>query len=166
MNADVFKQIFLPYHKKMYRIAFRMVGNQADAEDIVQETYIKLWKKKNEIASIENTEGFAIAVLKNTCLDFLRKMKPEIVDLSIVIQEFSSLENQLENQEKLRQVEIIVKQLPKRHQQLIYLKHYKNLSDKEIEEITGLKPGNIKTIISRARKTIKEQFSIIYKNET
>ena len=164
MNADVFKQLFLPHHKKMYRIAFRMVENQHDAEDIVQETYIKLWKKRNELAHIENTESFAIAVLKNTCLDFLRKMKPEIVELSALNQEFS-LSEQIENNEKLQHVEAIVKQLPERQQQLIRLKHYEDFSDKEIEKITGLKTGNIKMIISRARKTIKEQFSTLYKNE-
>lgn len=165
MNADVFKQIFLPYHQKMYRIAYRMVENQPDAEDIVQETYIKLWKKRNELEHIENTESFAIAVLKNTCLDFLRKMKPETVELSALNQEFN-LSEQIENNEKLQYIESIVKQLPERQQQLIRLKHYENFSDKEIEKITGLKTGNIKVIISRARKTIKEQFSILYKNET
>ena len=165
MNADVFKQIFLPYHQKMYRIAYRMVENQPDAEDIVQEAYIKLWKKRNEIAHIENTESFAVAVLKNTCLDFLRKMKPEIVDLSVLNQEFSLSENEIENKEKLQHIETIVKQLPERQQQIIYLKHYQDLSTKEIEKITGLKTENIKTILWRTRKTIKEQVEKLYKNE-
>ena len=91
-------------------------------------------------------------------MDFLRKMKPETVNLSALNQEFDLLETQIEDKEKLQCVETIVKQLPERQQQLIRLKHYEELSDKEIEKITGLKTGNIKVIISRARKTIKEQF--------
>ena len=163
MNADVFKKIYLPYHKKLYRIAYRMVENQPDAEDIVQETYIKLWQKRNDTDEIENTESFAVAVLKNTCLDFLRKMKPEIVDLTALNQKAGFLETEIEDKEKLEYVETIVKQLPEQQQQLIRLRHYEDLSVKEIEERTGLKTGNIKVIISRARKTIKEQFLKLYK---
>jgi len=165
MNADVFKKIYLPYHKKLYRIAYRMVENQPDAEDIVQETYIKLWQKRNDTDEIENTESFAVAVLKNTCLDFLRKMKPEIVDLTALNQKAGFLETEIEDKEKLEYVETIVKQLPEQQQQLIRLRHYEDLSVKEIEERTGLKTGNIKVIISRARKTIKEQFFKLYKYE-
>jgi len=166
MNADVFKDIFLPYHKKLYRIAYRMVENQPDAEDIVQETYIKLWQKRDDTKHIENTESFAVAVLKNTCLDFLRKMKPETVELSVLSQQVGFLETQIEDKEKLQYIETIVQQLPERQQQLIRLKHYKELSDKEIEELTGLQTGNIKVIISRARKTIKEQFLRLYEYGT
>ncbi len=164
MNADIFKKIFLPYHKKLYGIAYRMVENQPDAEDIVQETYIKLWQKRNDTEQIENMESFAVAVLKNTCLDFLRKMKPETVELSVLSQKIGFLETQIEDREKLQYVEAIVKQLPERQQQLIRLKHYKELSDKEIEKLTGLKTGNIKVIISRARKTIKEQILKLYEH--
>lgn len=163
MNADIFKKIFLPYHKKLYRIAYKMFENQEDAEDMVQETYIKLWQKRDKIEFIENTEGFAVTVLKNTCLDFLRKTKPEIVELSAINQKNSLLETQIENEEKLRYIENIVTQLPERQQQLIRLKHYEELSDKEIEKITGLKTGNIKMILSRTRKTIKKLYQKIEK---
>ena len=159
MNADVFKQIFLPYHKKMYRIAYRMVENQADADDIVQETYIKLWQNRDRTDDLENTESFAIAVLKNTCLDFLKKAKPEMVDLSALNYETDSLETQIDDRDTLQQVETVIKQLPEQQQRVIRLKHYDDLSDREIEKITGLKTGNIKMIVSRTRKTIKEMLN-------
>jgi RNA polymerase sigma-70 factor (ECF subfamily) len=142
-----------------------MVENQPDAEDIVQETYMKLWQKRNDTEHIENIESFAVAVLKNACFDFLRKMKPETVELSALSQKISFLETQIEDKEKLQYVETIVKQLPERQQQLIRLRHYEELSDKEIEKLTGLKTGNIKVIISRARKTIKERLFKLYKYE-
>ena len=73
MDAETFKKVFLPYHQKLYRIAYRIVQDTANAEDIVQETFIKLWNKKDELEQIENTEGFAIIIVRNTCLDYLRK---------------------------------------------------------------------------------------------
>ncbi len=72
MNAECFKQQFLPYHEKLYRIAFRLLGNREDAEDMLQEAYLKLWNKREGLASISNTEAYAVGVLKNVCFDFLR----------------------------------------------------------------------------------------------
>ena len=43
MDASDFKRKFLHYHQKLYRVAFRLLGNTQDAEDMVQETYLKLW---------------------------------------------------------------------------------------------------------------------------
>lgn len=53
MNAENFKQRYLPFHDKMYRLAFRYTGSRENAEDMVQETYLKLWKKRDELPEIE-----------------------------------------------------------------------------------------------------------------
>ena len=57
MDAAEFKQQFLPYHRKLYRVAFRLTGNPQDAEDMVQEAYLKLWNKRDELADVLNTEA-------------------------------------------------------------------------------------------------------------
>ena len=44
VTADIFKRLYLPFHPKLYRIAFALVGNQEEAEDIVQEVYSRLWE--------------------------------------------------------------------------------------------------------------------------
>ena len=51
MDANDFKRLFLPYHRKLYRVAFRLLGNVQDAEDMVQEAYLKLWKRREELPS-------------------------------------------------------------------------------------------------------------------
>lgn len=56
MDTAEFKQQFLPYHRKLYRVAFRLTGNPQDAEDMVQEAYLKLWNKRDELADVLNTE--------------------------------------------------------------------------------------------------------------
>lgn len=50
MDAAEFKQQFLPYHRKLYRTAFRLTENPQEAEDMVQEAYLKLWNKRDELA--------------------------------------------------------------------------------------------------------------------
>jgi len=161
MHAEIFKKIFLPYHKKLYRVAYKFLENQQDSEDIVQETYIKLWQKRNDWESIINPESFAVTLLKNNCLDYLKKVKPEINSIEgVIVPAIDSLLAQIENRDELSHIRFIMRQLPVQQQQVIRLKIWDNLSDEEIEEITGLTRGNIKVLVSRARKKIKE----LYKN--
>jgi RNA polymerase sigma-70 factor (ECF subfamily) len=159
MDAENFKKVFLPYHVKLYRIAYRFLENQADAEDIVQETYIKLWQKRDELESLINPESFAVTLLKNSCLDILKKVKPEISRIyEMNIPAIDSLSVQVENRDKLDHIQVIMNQLPVQQKQIIQLKIWDNLPDEEIEKQTGLKKGHIKVIVSRAKKTIKEQY--------
>ena len=65
MTHQEFKARFLPCHKKMYYIAFRYLGNEYDAEDMVQNTYLKLWEKRESLENIENNEDYAITTLKS-----------------------------------------------------------------------------------------------------
>ena len=53
MNTNLFKETFIPYHQKLYRIAFRILRDEGNAEDIVQETYIKLWERRKDMKHIE-----------------------------------------------------------------------------------------------------------------
>ena len=75
MDVDVFKQRFLPFHPKLYRIAYALLDNKADAEDILQDAYCKLWNKRDELGDIQNPEAFSITLVKILCLDFLRSPK-------------------------------------------------------------------------------------------
>lgn len=66
MDAAEFKQQFLPYHRKLYRTAIRLTENPQEAEDMVQEAYLKLWNKRDELASVLNTEAYCVTLVK-TC---------------------------------------------------------------------------------------------------
>jgi RNA polymerase sigma-70 factor (ECF subfamily) len=130
-----------------------------DAEDVIQETYIKLWTKRDEIGQITNAESFSIIVLKNTCLDFLRKTKNDSIseyDLNIPANVFLSKE--IEQTDQINHIARLMNKLPEQQQLVMKLKHWDGYSDEEIEQITGLKKGNIKVMLSRARKIIKEEY--------
>jgi len=159
MDAETFKKVFIPYHQKLYRIAYRMVQDVANAEDIVQETFIKLWNKRNEMENVENTEAFSIIILRNTCLDYLRKTKHEFqLSYEIDTPEKESLSHKIELEDEAGQIKILINKLPEQQRQVMMMKHWDGYSDDEIEQITGLSPGNIRVILSRARKMIREQF--------
>lgn len=161
MNTDIFKETFIPYHQKLYRIAYRILKDQGNAEDIVQETYIKLWNKRSEMRGIENTEAYAIIILRNTCLDFLRKKKNYLSDFELDVEEPHSLIKEVELKDEVEHVKELVSRLPDQQKLVMQLKHWDDYTDDEIEEITGMSQVNIRVTLSRARKTIREQFSII-----
>ncbi len=159
MDAETFKKVFLPYHQKLYRIAYRMVQDVANAEDIVQETFIKLWNKKDELDNLDNTEAFSVVILKNTCLDYLRKSKNEFHPLyETDLQEMESLSHQLEVHNEAEVIKVLINKLPHQQRQVMMMKHWDGYTDEEIEQITGISHGNIRVILSRARKIIREQF--------
>ncbi|WP_108822137.1 RNA polymerase sigma factor [Dysgonomonas sp. Marseille-P4361] len=159
MDAETFKKEFLPYHQKLYRIAFRIVHDADSAEDMVQDAFVKLWNKRDEMSKIENTEAFAIIILRNTCLDYLRKTKDEYnIEYDKEIPEEVSLSKEIEQRDQVQNIKGLINKLPDQQRQVMMMKHWDGYSDEEIEEMTGLSSGNIRVILSRARKTIREQF--------
>lgn len=159
MDAETFKKEFLPYHQKLYRIAFRIVHDAASAEDMVQDAFVKLWNKRDEMSKVENTEAFAIIILRNTCLDYLRKTKNEYnIEYDKEIPEEVSLSKEIERRDEVQNIKGLINKLPDQQRQVMMMKHWDGYSDEEIEQMTGLSSGNIRVILSRARKTIREQF--------
>lgn len=168
MGKDVedFKRKFFRYHPKLYRIAYVLVENRADAEDILQEAYFKLWNKRNELPAIDNPEAFCVTLVKNLCLDFLRSpranRREEEIEGLFTLATDSSPEKELETKDQVRQIRQLIDRLPQNQRQVIRLRGIDDCSMDEIEQITGLSAVNIRVLLSRARKAIREQLDKIY----
>ncbi|NDV67341.1 RNA polymerase sigma factor [Dysgonomonas sp. 25] len=164
MDAEIFKQKFLPYHQKLYRIAFRIVQNEANAQDIVQDTYIKLWEKRDQLTDLNSPEAFAITMLKNLCLDFLRspnaKRKEEYIPTMKAHEnnEDIYLPNSIEMRDEANYIRELIKKLPEQQRLVIMYKDWDGYSTEEIETMMGLSTTNVRVILSRARKTVREQY--------
>lgn len=166
MDAESFKQRYLPFHAKMYHLAFRYTGNREDAEDMVQNTYLKLWNKRNELPEMENTEAYVMTLLKNVCLDFLRRSHDELwansppEDLQVMA-EGSSSAVLLEQKDEVGYLHRLIEQLPSSQRKVILLRDVGDCSMEEIEQATGFTAANIRVLLSRARKKLREQFNKI-----
>jgi RNA polymerase sigma-70 factor (ECF subfamily) len=160
MNAEDFKRLYFPFHSKLYRIAFALLNNSADAEDILQDTYYKLWSKREELIDVLQPEAFCVRLLKNLCLDFLRSPKnrqdnepPELITLTAG----TTPEKELESKEKILQIETLIEQLPEKQRIVIQMRGCGDCSLEEIEATTGESAANVRVLLSRARKTLKER---------
>ena len=165
MDANEFKRRFLPCHPKLYRVAFRLMGNAQDAEDMVQETYLRLWKKREELPpDIGSMEAYSVTIIRNLCLDVLKA--PQVEEEHRPIEELdipqaSSIVHEVELKDETSIVQRIIGTLPEQQRQIVKMRDVDDCSYEEIEQITGLTTVNIRVLLSRARKKIREQFNAI-----
>lgn len=168
MTTDEFKALFLPAHRRLYRLAYRLTGGQQDAEDLVQETYMRLWKRRNELTDIENAEAFSLTVLKHIYLDTQRRSSLDYADSppeDYTIPDRSDIAREVEIRDASEHVIGLIKHLPDQQRQVMMMRDVSDLSFEEISENTGLSQGNIRTLLSRARKKIREQYSQLLNHE-
>ena len=162
MEASAFKQRFMPYWRHLFWTAWRLTDNTQDAEDLVQEAFLKLWTKRETLGNIENDKAYLTTLVTNMFRDRQRRKHLSIADSppeTLTIADEDNLMTQIEARDESEQVGILIGQLPKQQQLILKLHAVNNLSANEIEEETGLSATNIRSLLSRARKNIKQRFN-------
>jgi len=149
----------IPLQDKLYRFARRLLKNEEDAKDAVQEVIIKLWEKCNMIDSTKNIEAFAMRVTKNYCIDKLRTRHIQLVPIKGIFPTQKSLnpDIMLEQKEQVKIVEKIIASLPAKQRAILQLRDIEGMEMQEIAKIMNMKPNNVKVNLSRARKKVKEK---------
>ncbi|MDR0843940.1 MAG: sigma-70 family RNA polymerase sigma factor [Tannerella sp.] len=159
MNAEEFKQQYYPFHSKLYRVAYAILNNAEDAEDILQDAYCKLWIRRDELAGIQRPEAFCVTLIKNLCMDFLKspgnQMSCDLTE-TIFIEAETRPDEEFESKEKLRQIERLIDKLPEKQRLVIQMRAYGDCSLEEIEAATGESAANVRVLLSRARKTLRD----------
>ena len=161
MPASLFKQLLLPLYPRLQRVALRLLGNTEDAEDMVQEVYMKLWSKRDALPDVKEVEAYCVTLTKNMCIDRLRIAEADKADADEVptmLAATDDVEAQVERHDAVEQVKQIIETLPEHQQQVITLRDIEDCSFEEIAEQTGLTAVNVRMLLSRARKTIRERF--------
>lgn len=169
MDAEVFKQRVLPYHRKLYRIAFRLLENSDEAEDVLQDAYTRLWQKRGTLAAVDNLEAFCVVMVRNMCLDVLKsaRMRQDPLGTNtadVTVQQ--SVLSTYENKESMRILQEVLETFPLQHQQIFKLRHIDDCSMETIQQITGLQAVHIRVLLSRIRKKLKERIKEVYTYES
>jgi RNA polymerase sigma-70 factor (ECF subfamily) len=170
MEASAFKLLFLPYHRKLFRMAYAYMGNTQDAEDLVQETYAKLWGKRHQLDHVLNAEAYSVATLKNLCMDALRSttaLREETPQIETLhrMQADVNIADEMERKDTTNCLKQLIDRLPAHQRLVMTLRDVDDCSFEEIETMTGLNSVNIRSLLSRARKKIREQFNEMTKDE-
>lgn len=160
MDASQFKQCFLPCHAQMYRMAWRLTGNAQAAEDLVQEAFLKLWIKRDGLQITGSAEAFCVTTVKNLFYDQLRKRRPQTTDHTpeeLQIPHDDDAGRAMEQAEDRQMAWQLINGLPEQQRQIVMMRDIGEMAYRDIERQTGLTAVNIRVLLSRARKQMREQ---------
>lgn len=162
MDASDVKRIFLPLHPLLYRIALRITGNREDAEDLVQETYLRLWKQRDRLDAVDNAQAYAVTTLRHVCFSALKSRPPDEMirrfDPATDSNIRSDDDETAECREESELIVSIIDSLPSPRREIVMMRDLEDLPFDEIAEKTGLTRTNVRVTLFRARKQIKELF--------
>ena len=161
MNASEFKQQLLPLNANLYRMAFKLMGNEDDAKDVVQDAYLKLWKMRDNITNVDNPLAYCLTIVKNMCLDRHRAASLNVIDKppeELPIAGDDSASRHIEQQQTNQMLNQCLARLPAQQQQVLRMRDLAGCSMQEIEKATGLTAINARVLLSRARKSLRTQF--------
>lgn len=163
MKTISFQTDILPLKNELFRLALRITQNRFEAEDVVQETMLKVWKGRSEWDKIDNIEAFCLTVCRNLSLDKMRHMDNLVQNIEQesepADQSYSANpEEQAVQHDRLQLVRQLISQLPEKQRTCMQLRDVEGKSYRDIANIIGISEEQVKVNIFRARQTIRERF--------
>lgn len=167
MNSKSFKQKVLPLCQRIFPMAARMLKDEEEARDAVQEIMIKLWKHRKQLARHPNVAGFVFLTARNYCLDQLRKKDIAEADRAYLELIADVYDDQgINDFKELTEIVLkIIEALPENHREVIQLRDLDGFEFEEIAAITKLKIEHIRVLLSRARIQVRIELEKIYSYE-
>lgn len=157
MTIEEFKIKLLPLKNRIYRLALGLLDNSDDAQDTVQEVFIKIWKMQEKLNNIKNIEAFTMTVTRNHCLDKLKSKSNKHLSLNEEITETAHTPlNTAETTDLLAKVKQVLSGLPEQQKTIVHLRDIEGYNFDEIMNITGWDLNYVRVNLSRGRKRIKE----------
>lgn len=168
MELETFKITVIPLREKLLAYTLKFAEGQIDAEDIVQDVFLKLWSIRDKLDAYQSIEALAYTVAKNKVLDELKKNRTERIDhIEQGGREISytthNPENITEQHDTAAHIIKLIHALPSLQQTIIRMKDVEEYSLTEIAEITGTQVEAVRANLSRARKKIREQLLQLHK---
>ncbi|MDR0547510.1 MAG: RNA polymerase sigma factor [Dysgonamonadaceae bacterium] len=158
MKQDKFRNKIVPMVDQLFRLALSITGNRQDAEDVVQDTLFKVWKKTDDWEAIDNLEAYCYRSTRNIALDklALKENQHEAWDDQFDFPETTAnAQEQLEAGEELKQLEKAIRRLPEKQRTVFQLREVEELSYKEIAESLHITEEQVKVTLFRARQKLK-----------
>ena len=174
MKKISFRNDILPLKNELYRLALRITLNPAEAEDVVQETMIKVWNRRDRWEELDSIEAFCLTICRNISLDKMKKAENQNPRLeSLRVGEWNSgtdghdapdhgyssnPEEQALQRDRIALDRQLIDNVPEKQRSCMQLREFEGKSYKEIAQILGITEEQVKVNIFRARQQIKQQF--------
>ena len=162
MKEISFQNDVLPLKNKLFRLALRITLNREEAEDVVQDTLIKVWNARDRWQELDSIEAYSLTIARNLSLDRIKKMENQNDSLEEQnterLDETSTPSERMIQKDKLDIVRNIIDELPEKQRSCLQLRDIEGKSYKEIADILSITEDQVKVNIFRARQTVKQRF--------
>lgn len=156
MNEAQFHTVWIPLQDRFFRVSYHLLEDRADAEDTVQDLYIKLWGMRDMLDMVKNPAAYGILLTRNLCIDKIRRRKPQD-QADENLPESPPPDDGLIRKEMLSEALSAIDSLPPGQQKVFRMSIFEGKSNKEIASETGMSELSVRVQMSLARNKIKKQ---------
>ena len=160
MKELSFRNDVLPLKDRLFRLAMRITLVREDAEDMVQETLIRLWKSMQEGTQIDNLEAFALTVCRNLCLDYMARREQQNVAFDEELHDrpdaTRSPYDDIVRSEQSARLNALINTLPEKQRTAMQLRDIEGRTYRETADIMQISESDVKVNIFRARRAVRE----------
>jgi RNA polymerase sigma-70 factor (ECF subfamily) len=175
-GSDAYRDLFYQYHGRLVLFAHKFTGDLQVSQDIVQDAFLKLWKKSPSLASFEVPRAYLFQSVKNSCLNHIRHIKIRHLAESQIVSQLAEVEKELYlaqddplqsllEQDVQRKIEEIVQSMPEKCREVFLLSRTEMLKNREIADQLGISVKMVEKQISKAllmlRTNLSEYFSVL-----
>lgn len=154
-----FELLFNTYKNKIYGYALKVLQSQSSAEEIVQETFVKLWIKRTNLKEVDNFGGYLRTIVKNETLNAIKKAAVQHRNYNLIQKDNTEIDTSTESliayHETRRLLEIAVEKLPSQQKKVYNLCHVDGFKQKDVAEILNISPLTVKVHLREAIKSLK-----------
>jgi len=158
-DPSAFEHLYLDYSPKAYRFTKRYVCHNEDAEEIVQDVFIRLWETRDTIDPDQNFDNYLFTITRNLIFNRYRAKVNEqhykTAILASVEQEYDQLEEEVVAQDLSQYIDDIVSQFPPKQQEVFNMSRKQMLSHKEIAEKLGIAEKTVRAHIYQVLSKIR-----------
>ena len=154
MTPEEFTNVYVPLGEGLYRVAFRLLGSQAEAEDAVQDLFLKIWDSVDDLDRVSNPQAWCLTLMRNLCVDRLRARAGR---RTVPVEENLPAEEGLVRSARMERTLEAVRALPPKSRKLLHLRMVEDLSYQEISRQTGLSQTALRVAFHRLKKQLKKK---------
>ncbi|MBK7344908.1 MAG: RNA polymerase sigma factor [Saprospiraceae bacterium] len=160
MDVKDFQRLFLPLRHKLYRFALKFVRDQMAAEDIVQEVFLRIWNKGQDMVNLEHPEAYCMTMTRNLSLNYLKAKSRQNVGLDSAGEQVGTqvaADRMMMINERVVVLKAFIKTLSERQQLVLHLREVEELTYDEIASTLEISLAMVKSELFRARQTLKKK---------
>lgn len=154
MTPEEFIDLYLQLEEGLYRVAFSLLDSQAEAEDAVQDLFIKIWSRIDSLERVSYPQAWCLTLMRNHCIDRLRAKAGQ---QTVPVEENLPAEEELERSARMKRAWEAVLALPPRSRELLRLRLVEDLSYEEISRQTGLSQNALRVAFHRLKNHLKKK---------